>query len=187
MNKVLVKSGILFFIVLLTASCVTFEQRVLVRPVSDDFPVSASSSIYWNGRVYTSEDYSVVRGFEYSAVLESPVLGRETIELDMSDDLAGMLHGTGADGVVNLTFELLNIDKGPLALMDISQMVIGIGLGNLGYGIYVQLVENPDLIAITLGGAGATALGLGGYFLARATGKITYVYRVSGTLVSLER
>ena len=184
MNKIQKKIGLICLILFMVMSCVTFKQQVLVKPVSNDFPVSASSSTFWNGQIFSSADYTVVGDFEFTAILESPVSGLDTLELDLNDDLAAIMSNSGADGVVDLSFQLLNIKKGPLAMMDISQAIIGMGLVTLGTGLYFQIADNANMQAVFLGGAGASALGLGSYFYAKATGTITYVYKVTGTLVS---
>ena len=110
----------------------------------------------------------------------------DTLDLDLSGELKRILDENGADALVELKFQLVEVNTAPLSWMSIASSFAVLGAGWLGYGIYYQLAEDPDILAFTISGGSSAALGLGAYFILQATGRIVYVYEVSGKAVRIE-
>ena len=168
------------------ASCATFEQTVSVLPIDAGFPVSVSAAFLVQDRIYQPGAYRVIEEFSFRSTVESPVRGMDTLDLDLSGDLRRILDETGADALIDLKFQLVEANTAPLSWMSIASSFAVLGAGWLGYGIYYQLAEDPDILAYTISGGSTATLGLGAYVLLQATGRIVYVYEVSGKAVRIE-
>jgi hypothetical protein len=108
------------FIILIFAACATVNQRVILAPVSADFPVSASRTLMVDGNVIGEDNILDSKAFSIEKKVKIPLIKKEA-NVDFTPDLKGQLAGTDYKGVTQLKVTVDNIDSSATSWITIEQ------------------------------------------------------------------
>ena len=182
MNK---QSILIFVLPLLFLSCVSYEKTTEFASFPIDYPVSASASIYWQGKTITDSNYEVVEEFQFmKRSRQSLKKGSSSIPVDLQNELDQYLAKSNADGFVDLSIELIHTGSTDVNLIILERTVSILGMlaptpviiANSGD---LNQLTKPNMLGYF---AGCGAL-FGGSFLHQYLGHVYFVYRIEGKVV----
>lgn len=180
-----------FLLPLLFLSCVSYERTVDLASMSLEYPVSASSSIYWEGDTISNDKYEVLTEVEFMKKSKQPLNNdRPSIPLDIQPDLDQILSEYGADGFVDVSIELMHSGSSDVNLVFAERAFGALAFISLTAPI---IIFAPDISEIDPVDA-APYLGLvlgsgalfGGSFVHQHYGSVYFIYRIKAKAVRFQ-
>jgi hypothetical protein len=175
----------------LLASCAFVEQSVRLAPLSSQYAISASSSLWVNGKTVAEADMTKVKDFQFTKFYTVKLKEKELV-YDLSLDLKNLLEEAGANGAINLQVKVNAIDTRVVNWIAVERytglLVGGTGLAIIGvlantsYG----LGADSDAWGWGIGFAAVGAALFGGSFIHESLATIGYSFEIAGTAVIYE-
>jgi len=144
-------------------SCVTADQTVTLAPLETKIPVSASASLYVDGKVLNDSQYQVVKPFHLEKKFRIP-LGASDSAIDLSREVETFVQGTDVKAVTQLTISVKDIGTGDLGWIAFERSLgaasVSVGALLLGVSTLLPPDQNSLLVpSIIVVGSGAALLG----------------------------
>jgi hypothetical protein len=162
------------------------DHRIRIAPLSTEIPVSATGSLFVEGRTIDGSQLEVRKEFSFDKAFSAKLKQKE-VELMLGDDLARLAEEAGGNAIVNLTVALAEVRACDLNWIYLERYVgLFSAVGGLVYLVsplyWSGGSSSESLIA---GGvlAGTGAALIGGSFLHESVGSTAYSFRISVEVV----
>lgn len=178
---------LVFFIII--TSCASIDQKIKIAPIPREYPISATSSIWYENKVIRDRNVQIIDHFKFEKKY-SAKLTEHAIIFDLEKELDKQINLSGADGITELKIKVLDINSDTLDWIVIERysgvILTGCGLGWLAYtNLYTSTDEamlSNDTIPVLIA-SGTGLLLLGGSILHENLGTIEYIFEVEGNTV----
>lgn len=167
-------------------ACASINQNLRIAPLATDYPVSASASLYVDGRSISTDQIQVIKEFTFTKSY-APRITEEEALLDLTTEIDAVMTETGANAVVKLRIGVVRTDTNAVTWIAFERYLGVVALGGavgLAYMAATYSGDGPSgslTLSVALGGLGAAALG--GSFLHQHLGTVGYTVRVDGVAV----
>lgn len=182
---------------LVLQSCATLDQRLTLKPIPADLPVSATSSLLVGQTVVPPGDYGTPIPLSLTKTLAIPLKTREA-ELDLYPDLKAAAVEKGGNAVAGLRISLKNVDSSAYGWVSLERQLgfLTALTGGMLYYFVASATGGSGGAAVPAGAEeakmaflGTTAAGLaliGGSFLHENLGKVVYTIDLQGQVVKVD-
>ncbi|MBN2735549.1 MAG: hypothetical protein JXR70_01120 [Spirochaetales bacterium] len=178
---------LIFITGLIMSSCASIDHKLSIAPIDRDYPISASSSIFYQDQIIYDSDVEIVNQFKFKKVYSMKITERE-MRLNIAKELDNQIELAGADGISGLKITVTNINTDALDWINIerySGLVItgGCAAWILAPSIFKQPEMSQEQLKVSLAITGTGLLLFGGSYLHENLGTIAYVFEIEGNAV----
>jgi hypothetical protein len=174
-------------------SCASVKQGLKMEPIPASLPTSASPLLAIDGKVLSAADYQGGQSFSFTKTVKNPIRNKSDLVIKLGDDLERVKREKGGNAIVNLRFQVMDVDTGAVGWIAVERSLgvdaLLLGLTVVGYSgdfnkYDAQSQSSLKSFLLVTGGGGAALLA--GSFLHEAVGTVNYTYQVDGEVVTLK-